>query len=98
MKTWGYLEKSYKGPDGRPVLQAMAERFLMDCDWLVLGDDERALCLTNDDAFDALIAGLVARSQARELVEPLDANQIAIGRTEAWIAIPLPESLQSLHR
>lgn len=86
LKVWGYLEKGYKGPDGRPVLRAMAERFLKDCGWLILGDDDQMLCLTNDDAFDALIADLVARAQIAGLVEPLDASQIAVGRMEGWIA------------
>ena len=57
---------------------------------------ETELCLASDDAFDALVAALVARAVAAGLVEPIPGEERAAARKEGWIAVPREGSLERL--
>lgn len=93
LRIWKSVHRSYKGKDGRQVLQELATEFLHELRWLDMSETDRAACRSNDDAFDAVIAGLTARAQQKGLVEVLTEGQVAIGRVEGWIALPLPDAL-----
>lgn len=96
LRRWGYLNKGYKGRDGRQALRSIATQLLTDAAWLTLSDEDRTLCLTNDDAFDALVAGFSARAQAMGLVTALSNRQRHIGTVEGWIALPTSDSFARL--
>ena len=66
--------------------------------WLKLSSIDRALCLTSDDAFDALVAALVARAAAVDLVEEVPEEEREAARREGWIALPRAGSLAGLAR
>lgn len=63
--------------------------------WLDLGDHE-ALCQTNDDAFDAVIAVITARAAALDLVTTPFGDDVDLARVEGWIAVPCAGSLDAL--
>lgn len=77
--------KSAKNLDARAVLVAAVEHAVPE---LRLGSF-RDLCVFSDDAFDAVIAGLVARASALGRTTRPDAAQRAVAGREGWIHLPL---------
>jgi hypothetical protein len=72
-------------------------RFLSETEeWLNVCDTHSDLCRRNDDAFDALIAALVARASDCKLTEPIPEEHRKIARREGWIAVPIEGSLSQL--
>ena len=65
-------------------------------DWLVLRKDDVTAFRSSDDAFDSLIAALVARASALSLVESIDEGDRSFALREGWIALPLDGSLHEL--
>jgi hypothetical protein len=97
LKAWGFPYKGYK-PRGRnrqlaldrlaKILGLVSEA----CAWPSFSDGIESRCRTNDDAFDALIASLVARAAALgKTSRPIDENENQRARVEGWIAIPTKE-------
>jgi hypothetical protein len=78
------------------MLRELATTFFDRASWLEMGEADRELCRTNDDAFDAVIASLTARAQLMGLVEDLTEEQLAVGGVEGWIALPCEEALGAL--
>jgi predicted nuclease with RNAse H fold len=64
--------------------------------WLTVSSDLGTLLVQNRDAFDALIASLVARAAALGLCEPIPTGCIEAARTEGWIVLPSKKSLNQL--
>ena len=64
--------------------------------WVELAPEVHTCCLESDDAFDALIAALVARSVHLNLVEPIPEEDLETASLEGWIALPLRDSLDRL--
>lgn len=64
--------------------------------WLVVSSEFGKLLVQNRDAFDSLIAGLVARASALGLCEPIPAGCLEVARIEGWIALPNGGSLEKL--
>jgi hypothetical protein len=64
--------------------------------WFSVSSDLGTLLVQNRDAFDALIAGLVARAAALGLCEPIPTGCMEAARTEGWIVLPSKESLNQL--
>ena len=85
LHAWGLYESAYKNkPEVRTTILEQITRRVN----LSLGEWGN-LCLENDDAFDALIAALTARSVAKGLWRaPLGDEEINAARTEGWICIP----------
>ena len=86
LRRWGLTHRGYK---------TGAHDFLVDeltaaAPWLNLGEFD-LLCRTSHDAFDAVIAALVARAAAVGAVLAPTAAQRAIARTEGWTALPTGE-------
>jgi hypothetical protein len=67
--------------------QSLRPELLAAAPWLDLGSFE-PLCRTSHDAFDAVIAALVARAAALGQILQPDAEQREAARTEGWIALP----------
>jgi predicted nuclease with RNAse H fold len=53
-------------------------------------------CKTNRDALDSIVAAMIARASACGLCDPVPSEHSASARTEGWIALPFPDSLDKL--
>ena len=97
----GFAHRGYKPREGTALrdnsfLAALLDNLLARCPWLTLADDAVRLCAQNDDAFDALIASLVARAAAAGLTIRPAAIDAERAMREGWIAVPEPKSLERL--
>jgi hypothetical protein len=103
LALWGMPHKGYKpaqaakAQEGRDKRAAIIETLEdIASSWLSLEQDVRALCILNDDAFDALICALVSFAAASDLtMEPLP-SQRAQAEREGWIQLPFPDSLETI--
>lgn len=86
MRCWGLPVVPYKGtnPAG---LTGMVDALLGAAPWLDLGSFEHS-CRTSDDAFDAVIASLTARSRAIGNWIPPGDDQRTLASREGWIVLP----------
>ena len=64
--------------------------------WLTLRPEQVEHCVADDNAFDALIAALVARAATVNEVLDIPSDQMATARREGWIALPKDGSLERL--
>jgi len=97
LNQWGLTSRGYKGRQNRQSREALVAEFLDTTKgWLTLGTHHEDLCRSSDDAFDALIAALVARAAQMSLVEPIPQNDLQFALREGWIAVPLKCSLSKL--
>jgi hypothetical protein len=97
LKIWGFRNRRYKGTKGRAVRAELVEELRARVDgWLDAAPSEWERFEQSDDAFDALIASLVARACAvgRCARIPEDATETA--RREGWIALPDCDALEHL--
>lgn len=96
LRVWGLTARGYKGADGVASLADLVASLRDQAPWLH-GDEEHWRCVErNDDAFDALIASLVARAHVAGLCHPIPPEHRAAAAVEGWIAVPLPGSLPRL--
>lgn len=86
LRQWGLAGSSYKGAN-RHALPALVDRLQEHAPWLELGSSE-GLCRSSDDAFDALLAALVARAHALDLWHRPTDSQAHRASSEGWIVIP----------
>jgi hypothetical protein len=94
---WGLAGSGYKGVD-KEALAALFERLLADLPQLELSAKDRHLCSTVDDAFDALVAALVARAALLGLTDVPPPDRHDQAAEEGWIHLPLRGSLPFLAR
>jgi predicted nuclease with RNAse H fold len=87
LRRWGLTHRGYKTPGQGVSHGFVLDELLAAAPWLDLGSFE-PLCRTSHDAFDAVIAALVARAAALGQVIQPDAEQREAARTEGWIALP----------
>lgn len=95
LKQWGLPHRGYKGNANATALQVSVSALQQAAPWLDLGTHE-TLCRTSDDAFDAVVAALIARAAACGLTTRPGDPQRAAARVEGWIAVPVPGSLPLL--
>ena len=86
LRQWGLAEGSYKGAN-RTALPALVDRLKAGVPWLELGASE-ALVRSSDDAFDALVAALVARAHALGMWHLPPKAQAQHASSEGWIVVP----------
>jgi len=96
LRRWGHPSRGYKGKSNSAARRTLVQGFLAEAEWLQVSDEQLDHCLSSDDAFDALIAALVARASTLALVEPIPEEDRLAARREGWIAIPVGGSLQKL--
>ncbi|MFD4268694.1 DUF429 domain-containing protein [Rhodococcus sp. NPDC058481] len=88
LRGWGLPARGYKGREKRAVLTELVDRFIALAPWLDFGDLAPLLCRESDDAFDAVVAAVVARAAALGRTElPADTDRAAAER-EGWIHLP----------
>lgn len=89
LKYWDLPYRSYKGAS--PTRGALISAFLTQTrDWLVISAEDKRACERSDDAFDAVIAALIARAASLPLgvTTPTSDEDWAAASREGWIAIP----------
>jgi predicted nuclease with RNAse H fold len=99
LNRWGLTSRGYKGRLNQECRGDLVSEFrAFTNSWLTLSRFQEDLCRASDDAFDALIASLVARAAKKSLVEPIPRSELSFAVREGWIAIPLRDSLAKLCR
>lgn len=93
---WGLPHRGYKGRKGERVLGKLLARLKEGAPWLAIPPADERLCATSDDAFDALVASLVARAASKGMTLRPTADERAAARVEGWIALPERGVLESL--
>lgn len=96
LRRWGHPSRGYKGKSNSEARRTLVQGFLARAEWLHVNDEQLNRCLSSDDAFDALIAALVARAAALGLVEAIPEEDRVAATREGWIAIPITGSLPKL--
>lgn len=97
LRRWGHPSRRYKGKSNVEARGSLVRGFLVETEaWLHLSDEQVNRCLSSDDTFDALIAALVARAAALDMVETIPEHDRVAATREGWIAIPVGGSLQRL--
>lgn len=103
LEIWGLNGRGYKGSKKRDQLESLVGALRKRAPWLRLTSGQADRLQTRDDAFDALVAALVARtawldgqSDRRFTLRP-DESQRAAGHDEGWIVLPTPDSLEHLN-
>ena len=89
---WGQVGFGYKGSDKAP-LEALVAAIADTVPSLELSAEDRALCARADDAFDALVAALVARAATLGLTDLPPRALRGLAAKEGWIHLPLRGSL-----
>jgi predicted nuclease with RNAse H fold len=97
LRIWGFEANKYKGKDRADNRCALLQSILESTNaWLRVSDSHNRLCEYSDNALDALIAALVARASACNLVEPIPEGMAPEAEVEGWIALPATGSLGQL--
>ena len=97
LHVWGFTHTQYKGKKRRVEREMLVSKFRRETgSWLELDGECYTACLSNDNAFDSVIASLAARASAVGLTEPVRAQFAESAAREGWIALPLVNSLRSL--
>ena len=95
--VWGFDPTGYKRSGGISKRKALVAGLGTATNgWLRVSAEVRAVCVASDDAFDALIASLVARAAAAGLTENPSGRDLEQARREGWIHLPVTGSLSSL--
>lgn len=87
LQTWGLTHRGYKGAKNeapRAALVASLSERMPSLDW----NGHRALCSSEDDALDAVIAALTAREVDHGRAFPPRAEDLELARQEGWIWLP----------
>jgi predicted nuclease with RNAse H fold len=94
LRRWDLPSRGYKRKENAGARSELVKRFVLEtAEWLTMSDDGVGLCVESDDAFDALVAGLVARAVALDLVEAIPPEDRDSALREGWIAVPKAGSL-----
>jgi predicted nuclease with RNAse H fold len=97
LRRWDLPSRQYKRKENLVARRELVTRFLSETDsWLSVRSSDVDLCIASDDAFDAVIAALVARASAQGLVEPIPNEDLDSALREGWIAVPIDSSLARL--
>jgi hypothetical protein len=96
LRRWGLPWQRYKRKKGLGELGEVLRGLRQKAPWL--GAEQRwwSWLEGRDDAFDALIACLVARARACALCDPIPSKYLAAAGAEGWIALPKEDSLPDL--
>lgn len=95
LHLWGLPHRGYKGRENA-ALGALFASFTKRTLWLAISPRDAELCTVCDDAFDAIIASVVARAAYRGLTLRPTSEELADARVEGWIALPNEGSLDAL--
>ncbi|HZN38888.1 MAG TPA: DUF429 domain-containing protein [Planctomycetota bacterium] len=94
LRRWGLVDRSYKGAKRRAALVQLVGKLSAVASWLDVPAEHGELLRSSDDAFDALVASLVARAARVGLTDELPDDSCT--RSEGWIELPKEGSLSAL--
>lgn len=94
LRRWGLPSRRYKRRVNAAARQELVAQFCTaTAEWLRPSRDQVDLCRASDDAFDAVIAALVARAAAIGAVDSIPESEKASAVREGWIHVPAIGSL-----
>lgn len=97
LRIWGFESRRYKRVAGVVARRALVTAFRERTEsWLAVRDEEWGVCERSDDAFDALVASLVARAAACCFVDACPRELQTSAAREGWIVLPSDSSLDHL--
>jgi hypothetical protein len=97
LRRWGLPYRKYKRKENAEARRELVALFCSATSaWLTISGADVDLCRESDDAFDAVIAALVARAAAVGAVDPIPDEERASALREGWIAVPSAGSLDLL--
>jgi len=96
LRVWGLAHRGYKGAGQEDARRESLRALRARAPWLRLSRAQAETCVTHHDAFDALIAALVARAAERALVAPVPDDLRDAARREGWIPIPDTDALDRM--
>jgi predicted nuclease with RNAse H fold len=101
LKRWRLAHQGYKLKDAeqgpKNVLAANVSSLRLALPALGVGEDQEALLRSSDDAFDAMVAAIVAKAVVdKRAVAPKGDVQLGLAREEGWIWLPGEDYLARL--
>ena len=96
LRVWGLPATGYKRGAGAAILTALVGALREAAPWLLADADHWRCIERSDNAFDALVAGLVARASIAGLCHEIPPEHRELAAVEGWIAVPTPGSLPRL--
>lgn len=85
---WRLPDVGYKRAAGAAALGGLVDQLFDAAPFLALDADAEARCRASDDAFDALVAALVARAVTLGLTDPPNLEERERAGREGWIHLP----------
>ncbi|MDF9809424.1 putative nuclease with RNAse H fold [Aurantimicrobium minutum] len=86
LRLWGFNTSGYRTSED--LRATLLNSLTAQATWLELGEYEE-LMISSCDAFDAVIAAIVARASAVGRTLPLNEDQVSTARVEGWVALPV---------
>ncbi|MGE0786635.1 MAG: DUF429 domain-containing protein [Sandaracinaceae bacterium] len=95
LALWGLPHQAYKRPDQGEARRGILDAIRVAIDLDALSADAEVL-VSSADALDALVASMVARAIALELVHAVPAEHAELATIEGWIRLPscTPDALR----
>lgn len=93
----GGASTGYKGR-GSNVVRERLVAALFEPLGLHVEDDDVRRCRDSDDAFDAVVSAVIARTVERHLCDPIPAASREIALREGWIHLPAVDALSRLQQ
>ena len=86
LRLWGFNTSGYRSSED--LRATLLNSLTAQATWLELGEYEE-LMISSCDAFDAVIAAIVARASAVGRTLPPNEDQVSTARVEGWVALPV---------
>ncbi len=96
LRVWGFSADGYKRRENQDARCRLLESIASRVTWLALSAATLESCRNSDDAFDALVAALVARAAWANLCESVPDDKHEQIAREGWIAVPRAGTLSRL--
>ena len=103
LRSWGLWRKSYKNAPNRATLRLLVDEFRERLPGLEIEQEFLDLLKKKDDAFDALVASVIARiawmdhqGPSEPLTRRPTTDERQIARDEGWIVLPVAEALDRI--
>jgi hypothetical protein len=96
LRSWSLPWQRYKRAPGLVALGELVTALRHAAPWLRAEEEWWSWFERRDDAFDALVASLVARARACDLCDPIPPEHHTVAQAEGWIAVPRNDSLSDL--